>query len=62
MKSSAKPTVNTEVNTDEFGKAIARGIAEQNAQKERNMQKAIKRKETMLKNAAESMFNQNFSV
>lgn len=40
----------------ELGKAIARGILEENAQKERNMQKAQKRKETMLKNAAESIF------
>ena len=40
----------------ELGRAIARGVAEQNAQKERNMQIAAKRKETMLKNAAESIF------
>ena len=48
MKSSEKST--------NLGKEIARGISEQNAQKERNMQKAQKRKETMLKNAAESIF------
>lgn len=44
-----------------MGKAIARGIAQENAQKERNIQKSIKRKETMLKNAAESIFK-NYSV
>ena len=54
MKSSEK-------STDNLGKEIARGIAQENAQKERNMQKAAKRKDTMLKNAAESFFNQNYA-
>lgn len=40
----------------EQGRAIARGIAEQNAQKERNMAKAAKRNETMLRNAAQNVF------
>ena len=47
-------TADNQVN--EQGRAIARGIAEQNAQKEKNMAKAVKRKETMLKKAAESVF------
>lgn len=38
------------------GKAIARGIAEANAQKDRNMAKAEKRKETMFRKAAEIVF------
>ena len=45
-------------NLAEQGRAIARGIAEQNAQKERNQAKAVKRKETMLRNAAEKAFGQ----
>lgn len=40
----------------ELGKAIARGIAQENAQKELNLEKARKRNETMLKKAAESIF------
>lgn len=48
MKSSDEST--------NLGKAIARGIAEQNAQKERNLEKAQKRKDTLLKKAAESIF------
>lgn len=40
----------------EQGRAIARGIAEANAQKERNMAKAAKRNETMLRNAAQKVF------
>lgn len=49
MKSSEK-------STNELGRAIARGVSEQNAQKERNMQIAAKRKETILHKAAESIF------
>lgn len=45
-----------EKSSKELGSAIARGIAEQNAQKERNVQKAEKRKVTMLHKAAESIF------
>lgn len=37
----------------EQGRAIARGIAEENARKERNMAIAEKRHNTMLENAAE---------
>lgn len=40
----------------EQGKAIARGIAEANAQKDRNMASAAKRKETVLRNAAQNVF------
>ena len=40
----------------EPGRAIARGIAQENAQKEKNMAKAAKHKGTMLKKAAESVF------
>lgn len=38
---------------NEQGRAIARGIAEENAQKERNQAKADKRQATMLERAAE---------
>lgn len=55
MKSSEKSTNNKQ------GSAIARAILEQTAQKERNMQKAAKRKETMLHKAAESIFR-DYSV
>lgn len=38
------------------GRAIARGIAEENARKEKNKAIADKRKESTLRNAAEKMF------
>ncbi len=37
----------------EQGRAIARGIAEENARKEKNQAKAVKRQATMLERAAE---------
>lgn len=39
------------------GKAIARGIAEANAQKDKNMAKAEKRKETIFRNAVAKVFH-----
>ena len=42
----------------EQGRAIARGIAEENAQKEKNQAKAEKRTKIMLRNAAEKVFFQ----
>lgn len=42
------------------GRAIARGISLENAQKERNKAIAEKRKESTLRNAAEKMFNRNY--
>ena len=54
MKSSAKSTDN------KLGRAIARGLVEETAQKEKNQAKADKRKDTMLRNAAEKMFSQNY--
>lgn len=56
MKSSEKSTPNKEteqVILKDQGRAIARGIAEENARKERNMAIAEKRKQTMLERAAE---------
>lgn len=44
----------------EQGRAIARGIAEENARKERNKAIAAKRKESTLRNAADKMFNRNY--
>lgn len=41
----------------EHGRAIARGIAEENARKERNMAIAAKRRDTMLENAAEKLLS-----
>lgn len=38
------------------GRAIARGISEEDARKEKNQAKAEKRKETMLRNAADKVF------
>lgn len=49
MKSSKELTNNEK----EQGRAIARGIAEEQARKERNMAKAEKRTKTMLEKAAE---------
>lgn len=43
------------------GRAIARGIAEEQARKEKNQASAEKRRESTLRNAAEKMFNRNFS-
>lgn len=50
-----------EKSTDkDLGRAIARGMTQENARKERNQASAVKRKETMLRNAAEKMFSQNY--
>ena len=43
------------------GRAIARGIAEENARKEKNKASAEKRKESTLRNAAQKVFNRNYS-
>lgn len=43
----------------EQGRAIARGVAEEQARKERNKAIAEKRKASAIRNAAERMFNQN---
>ena len=42
---------------EEQGRAIARGISQENAQKEKNQAKAAKRKETMLEKAAEKFIS-----
>lgn len=44
----------------EQGRAIARGIAEENARKERNQAIAAKRRESTLRNAADKVFNTNY--
>lgn len=41
----------------EQGRAIARGMTEENARKEKNQAKAVKRKDTMIRNAANEVFN-----
>lgn len=43
------------------GRAIARGMSEENARKERNMASAEKRKESTLRNAAQKVFSQSSS-
>ena len=43
------------------GRAIARGMTEENARKEKNQASAEKRKETTLRNAAQKVFNRSFS-
>ena len=43
------------------GRAIARGMSEETARKEKNQASAEKRKETTLRNAADKVFNQSFS-
>lgn len=43
----------------EQGRAIARGIAEENAKKQRNQARVEKRKATMLRNAAEEVLAGN---
>lgn len=45
----------------EQGRAIARGMSEENARKERNLASAEKRKESTLRNAADKVFNRNYS-
>lgn len=54
MKSSEKSTVKDQ------GRAIARGIVEENARKERNAAIAVKRKESTLRNAAEKLLFRNY--
>lgn len=49
-----------ELINKEQGRAIARGMTEENARKERNTAIAEKRKESTLRNAAEKVFNQNY--
>ena len=58
MKSLGKSTVKEP--SKDLGRAIARGMSEETAQKEKNQAKADKRKDTMLRNAAEKMFSQNY--
>lgn len=45
----------------EHGRAIARAMDELKVQKEKNMAKAAKRKETMLYRAAETELGRNYS-
>lgn len=55
MKSSKLSQDNKEV---EQGRAIAQGMEEIRLQREKNMAKAVKRRQTMLENAAEKeLFN-----
>lgn len=44
----------------EQGRAIARGMTEENARKEKNKASADKRRETTLRNAADIVFNRNY--
>ena len=60
IKKDASKSFKTTANED-LGKAIARGMSHETARHERNMAIAAKRKESTLENAAERMFNQNFS-
>lgn len=41
----------------DLGRAIAQGVVQENAQKERNMAKAEKRRETILRNQAEQFLH-----
>lgn len=50
----------SEKTTAELGRAIARGMSEEAARKERNMASAEKRKDTMLRNAAEKEMWRNY--
>lgn len=43
----------TENNNEELGRAIARGVALEQAQKEKNQAREAKRMSTMIRNAAE---------
>lgn len=51
-----QPKITANDALKEQGRAIARGISEENARKERNMAKAAKRQQTMLENAAKKVF------
>lgn len=44
----------------EQGRAIARGMTEENARKDRNLAITAKRKESTLRNAADKMFGRNY--
>ncbi len=52
----SKNTELPKIIANEQGRAIARGMTEENARKERNQASAEKRKQTMLRNAAEKVF------
>lgn len=54
MKSSQKST------DKDLGRAIARGMSEETARKERNKAIAEKRMKSTLRNAADKLFNQNY--
>lgn len=55
MKSSPS---STEDKNKELGRVIAQATHEENVRREKNMASAVKRKETMLRNAAEKAFGQ----
>lgn len=66
--STAKTLTNSEMQSTssservkEQGRAIARGIAEEQARKERNQASAEKRKDSTLRNAAQKVFNRSYS-
>lgn len=56
MNLSLEPKGQREEALLEQGRAIARGISEENTRKEKNMAKAEKRKVSMIRNAATRMF------
>lgn len=47
-------------NLKEHGRVIARAMHEENVRREKSMASAEKRKETMLRNAAEKEFSRNY--
>lgn len=50
---------NSQINKEEeLGRAIARGVASEQAQKEKNQAKAEKRMNTIIRKTAEKMFFQ----
>ena len=44
----------------EDGRVIAQGMHEENVRREKNMAKAAKRKDTILRNAAEEALSRNY--
>ena len=45
---------------EEHGRVIARATHEENVRITKNMASAVKRKETLLRNAADKVFNRNY--
>lgn len=49
----SKPTIDKKIELKEHGRVIARAMHEENMRIEKNMASAVKRKSTMLENAAQ---------